>query len=491
MTDLEAALRSYADHIEVDPISIPEITGRDHITGLEYLPLSDAELISRRDLTPPARWRRPLLAAVAVAVVAVGASSLSRPGTTKVGTNASTSVAGAATTTISPTTVALSPVGGPITTRWLPTYLPAGWRVVEQTESTDAQPELVVVTRGAAVLVAQAAEPGSTLAAPDQPSLFSDRVDVGGRPGLLTGINGAVSLVLLQEPGSTTMTAWVAAKGFAEQEVIDMAATIVLDHNSATAPSAGHVADPTGPAGSTDAPRVTIQPVSGATARRIESRTASHVQLLLDDSDGDPVGYVHIQAAEPREELEVFSVLATVPVHVMPDGFAAAARISRLDEAEQKRILASLIPVDFSNGAPASGGPIPSSPAGDRPVLARLTVAANDVRLVGPAKRPCVQIGTFVSELCDISSFGLDAPSIDVGPSTEGGWLVAGSTTGKPTRVVVEFSDASTVDATIAPADAADLTLFAAVIPLALDVRSVTTFGTDGQQLERIGRPPR
>jgi hypothetical protein len=454
MTNLETQLRDHATRMEVAPITLDEMTGRSHIADVvELLPPSmSTEVVPVRGLAVPRNWQRPVLAAAAVALVVGGVVAMGRTPRGGVTTNA---------TAVGPTTSPpdAKPKIAPITKRWLPSYMPAGWRVAEQTETTGIIRGGLSIRRGKAVLIVDTVEPGTTLASP-QPGLFSERIAVGNHSAIVSRIDDRVSLTVLSTLDSNVIEFVATSFGFTEQEVLAMAASVEVD-----------------PAGLAFA----VGPL-GSTVKSYLASSNSSVSITVVDANRSVVGMISITAAATLDRYsDLIIAMGIGPIQRLQGGFSATARLPGVDTNEQARILASLVET------PASALPDPIVPVNEatRPVVAHLDLAGTNIGAVGDSSQLCVQIGIGPTWGC-ATLLGI-THDIQVGQGVDGKWFVAGIVTGHPTRVVVEFADGTTTDAATTPA--ADATLFATQVSETSSIRSVTTFGADGHQLEHLGRP--
>jgi hypothetical protein len=102
----------------------------------------------------------------------------------------------------------------------------------------------------------------------------------------------------------------------------------------------------------------------------------------------------------------------------------------------------------------------------------------------------CVQIEPVTSDFdCGIVLF-LDR-QLAAHETIDSRTLFATLVNGTPARAVLELADGSTVEATLTPLPGTVQMLMSAVSPSTLLIRSAITYDADGQQLQRLGRPPR
>jgi hypothetical protein len=451
---VESQLRDHAARIEVVPISIDEMTGRGHVA-------------------PPTRWQRPALAAAAVVLMMGGVAVFARSSGRSLSTtpSATTGAPALTATTTATTVVADSGVPGTeIAKRWMPSYLPAGWKVAEETVSTEVMPFVLSIQRDDAAMFAIADEPDQPAVEPSEPQyMFADRIEVAGRPAVLVN---SESRLYLHVPGDRGFG--LVSLGFSEQEVREAAAAITIDRTS----------------GSISAPP------AGATAGLHLARSSSSVRLRLVDETGVFGGTIFIGRSEEVADYAAFSRVAgaTGSTQDVPGGFMANARLVGIDDAESARVLSSLAEVDPST-VPTVALP---EPAIVQPQLAHLTVDGVEVEVVGPRRQVCIRVVGDKRDLCpaDIAMNNI-VRSVPDG----GGWITAGVVVSPAGRVVVEFSDGSTVEAVTAPLSPGsvssgslppgDSVLYGARVPDKLIVRSVIVYDATGTQVQRLGRPPR
>jgi hypothetical protein len=435
---VESQLREHASRIEVVPISIDEMTGRGHVVS-------------------SSRWQRPVLAAAAAVLVMVGVGVFARS-SGRVSTKPSATTGAPVSTETSTTVVAASgaPVANPITKRWLPTYLPPGWEVVEETESSEEQPFTLTVERGDAALFAMA---NDSQPLPDEAGprwMFADRIDVGGREAFIMNQQDRLYLQVVGNEGFGLVS-----KGFSEQELIETAAAITIDRTSGS---------------------VSVLPVN-ATATPHVARSASAVQIRLRDETGFDGGTVFISRSSDVADLQTFlGFFELSAIKVLAGGYMANGRFEGTDEAERRRIVDSLAEVEAS-AVPTNSDPLPA-----RTPLGQVEVGNATVEVVGPLKHACIRVVDRTSH--DPCFIGMLQDHV-LRSTADGWWMVAGVVVSPAARVVVEFSDGSTVEAVTAPLSSGTSVLYGARLPDKLIVRSVIVYDAAGTQIQRLGRPPR
>jgi hypothetical protein len=443
---------------------------RDYATRIEATPISIEEITSPRRVVAPTTWHRPVLAAAAALLVVAGIGAVvvqsrgsvsTRPGANTTTTEATTP--GSSTTATSTAVAAVEP----ITKRWLPTYLPDGWKVSDETESGEELSPSVSIRRGDAIMLIEAAAPGTTSGTPPGgPLLFAEIVEINGSPVTLTSFgDGYVGLSTYGPAGFEATT-----RGFAEQEVIEAAKSLRIDWPNGT---------------------ITATAPPGATLTTYGHATDSGVSVNLVDRSGAYAGTVSIvrTGAMTRYD-DSFRALDLPAPRAIGGGYLAVARLQRRDNAEADRIIDSLVEVDPSTIPTSSGSGDVSPSTTVLTKLAAIGFGSSMFEAVGTPDHPCLSFSRESTNWCEFGPQALH--DIRVGPGDGATLILAGIVKGDVNNVAIEFSDGTiATNASTVPNFAPGRSLFAAEIPAGLNIRAVTTYDAAGEQIERIGRPPK